>query len=142
MNVRPSRLLSPTAALVVVLGSAVFRLAAQSPTRGAPTVLFTAAPSNLATVYVVSVLDVLAPEHPYAILAIGQPGQVVGMEVHQKACLRFDPARLQGDTILELVSADVANQPMQTIGKVYINVARDSWTWDGASSSASPASPC
>ena len=143
MNLRPSILSFPSTRLLVLLGaSAPFRVPAQSPTRAAPSVLFTAAPSNLATVYIVSVRDTLAPDPPYAILAIGEAGHLAGIEVHKQACLRFDRARLRGDSIIELASSDVANQPMQAVGKVYINVARDSWTWNGAAPSASPAPPC
>ena len=136
-------------ALPVLLGSAAFQLTAQSPTRAVRTVLFTAAPPNVTTEYFVAAFDTLARSARTAprldtLFAIGgheekfrvERGRIVG---GRKVCLRLDPSRLGSDSILQLTSSAVDGQEIAT---VYINVARDSWTWDGAAQSASLAPPC
>ncbi len=103
------------------------------------TILFTTAPSNLTTEYLAVVFDTLVRVRFDTILAIGEAGHVVGIDVHEKECLRFDRARLGRDSVLALASSD---RHGQLLGKVYINVARDSWTWDGAAPSASLSPAC
>lgn len=56
-----------------------------------------------------------------------------------QVCMRFDVTRLGGDLVVELESTDVSGYVFR---RAFINVASDSWTWDGATSAASVAPPC
>lgn len=62
---------------------------------------------------------------------------LVGAASH--VCMLFDLTRLGGDVVIELESTDVAGYVFR---RVFINVASDSWTWDGATSAASVAPRC
>lgn len=99
----------------------------ESPAPVPRTVLFT---NLLSAEYVGVAFDTITRARFDTSLLVGAASRV---------CLLFDLTRMGGDVVVELESTDVSGYVFR---RAFINVASDSWTWDGATSAASVAPRC
>lgn len=138
-----------TIGLLATLTLAGSRLAAQDTVR---TVLLTAPPSELGKGYLAHAYDAHIRGHELSVQFPLDTELIVGHDVAtmvsgkimrgtKKVCLRFNLGRLYGDSVLALSSMLLpANFAADT--RIEVNVAHNSWKWDGVASSATVAQPC